>query len=160
MKFVCGAEAVSKVPWLFWHYWQLCKSVTSNLPTYLFFPGSLPFGRAAECSREQSYITSTYMPIIPELEIILGNICPSNGSLVPVKKWKKSPKSLHLPMPAVRLVYLKLWLPAMYWANAIIYFILVFWSMSTAVFVSLRSNGEPSHEFSLKTGVLSCKCLC
>lgn len=80
--------------------------------------------------------------------------------LVPVRKQKKSPESLHLPMQAVRLVYLKLWLPAMHWANAIIYFILVFWSMSMAVFLSLRSSGEPSSEFCLKTGVLSCKCQC
>lgn len=148
MKFLYEAKTVWKVLWLFCaNHFQPALS------------GVSPIWKSCRMQQwaELHHLRARAHYASWESEIILGSICLSNGSLVPLRKWKKSPKSLHLPMPAVRLVYFKLWLLAMYWANAIIYFILV---GALQFFVSLRSNGEPSHEFCLKTGVLSCKCLC
>lgn len=87
-----------------------------------------------------------------------SSICPFITSLVSLRKWQNSctGQLLHLSVPAVRFLYLKLWLPLMWRANAVIHFISVFSSMSITLLLSLQSNGEQSNEFSLKTNIVLC----
>lgn len=106
MKFLCKAETALNVLLGFLALLttvQMCHLQPANIPVLSL---SLPFGRAAECSTvHHLHIHAHYVSW--ESEIILGNICPSNGSSVS-EKMKKIPQIMHLPMPVIRLVNLKL----------------------------------------------------